>query len=289
MNLTQVDVFEVTTTLANDAFRFFTINGDWGSGLNYPYFINDGYTIDANFENASDGDSNFRFIGTPGLYAITVDGVNKTIAAVQVSQSLRIAVPGNHQGWDPPTAPQLEASSASTTDYEGYVWLDGGHKFVGPDSNGDFNWGNIDWGDDGSFTGILSVGSPTNLEAAPAGHYFIQVDTGALTYSEIKYNWSVTGDATPLGWPAGPDGTSGQDQDMTYDAVTGTWTITLDLAAGQLKFRANDAWAWNYGDTGADGSLENNGDNLVITAAGNYTVVLDLSTPRAYTYSVTLN
>ena len=121
MTLTQVDVFEVTTDLANDAFRFFTVNGDWGSGLNYPYFINDGYTIDANFEDAQDGDNNFRFIGTPGVYAITVDGVNKTITAVEVVASARIAVPGNHQGWDPPTAPQLEASSTSTTDYEGYV------------------------------------------------------------------------------------------------------------------------------------------------------------------------
>ncbi len=56
-----------------------------------------------------------------------------------------------------------------------------------------------------------------------------------------------------------------------------------------MKFRANDDWPWNYGDTGADGSLENDGDNIVVDTDGNYTIVLDLSTPRAYTYSVTLN
>ena len=280
MTLTQVDVFEVTTDLVNDAFRFFTVNGDWGSGLNYPFFINDGYTIDANFEDAQDGDNNFRFIGTPGVYAITVDGVNKTITVVEVVASSRIAVPGNHQGWDPPTAPQLEASSTSTTDYEGYVWLDGGHKFVGPDNNGDFAWGNIDWGDDGTTSGILAVDGESDIVATP-GHYFIQVDTGALTYSETMYQWGLIGDATPGGWAS--------DQDMTYDAGTSTWTITLDLVVGQIKFRANDDWPWNYGDTGADGSLENDGDNIVIDTAGNYTVVLDLSTPRAYTYSVILN
>ena len=288
MTLTEVDVFEVTTTLVNDAFRFFTVDGDWGSGLNYPSFINEGYTIDANFEDALDGDNNFRFIGSPGMYAIKVDGVNKTITATEIVQSARIAVPGNHQGWDPGSAPQLEASSTSSTDYEGYVWLDGGHKFVGPDANGDFDWGNTDWGDDGSFTGLLAVDGESDIVAAP-GHYFITADTGLLTYSETMYDWSLTGDATPLGWPAGPDGTSGQDHDMTYDDVTDTWTITLDLVVGVMKFRANDAWAWNYGDTGVDGSLENNGDNLIIDTAGNYTVVLDLSTPRAYTYSVTLN
>ena len=280
LNLTGVDVFEVTTNLINDAFRFFTINGDWGSGLNYPYFIDEGYTIDANFEDALDGDNNFRFIGSPGVYTIKVDGINKIISAVEIVQSTRIAVPGNHQGWDPTTAPQLEASSASETDYEGYAWLDGEHKFVGPDGSGNFNWGNIDWGDDNSFSGILLETGEVNCNVT-AGYYFIQADTNSLTYSETLYNWGLIGDATPDAWSS--------DQDMLYDAATATWTITLDLVVGQIKFRANDDWSWNYGDTGADGSLEIGGDNMIISTAGNYTVVLDLSTPRAYTYSVTLN
>lgn len=60
-------------------FRFFTTATDWGSGLNYPHFEGEGYTIDANFENANDGDSNFRFIGTSGQYYTTIDTLNKTI------------------------------------------------------------------------------------------------------------------------------------------------------------------------------------------------------------------
>jgi hypothetical protein len=60
-------------------FRFFTENANWGSGLNYPYFIDAGYTIDANFVNAQDGDSNFMFVGTAGNYLIKVDTNNKTI------------------------------------------------------------------------------------------------------------------------------------------------------------------------------------------------------------------
>lgn len=65
--------------LINDAFRFFTINGDWGSGLNYPYYESVGYTFDSNLENAMDGDSNFQFVGTPGEYFIEIDTVAKTI------------------------------------------------------------------------------------------------------------------------------------------------------------------------------------------------------------------
>ena len=60
-------------------FRFFTTATDWGSGLNYPHFEGEGYTIDVNFENAQDGDSNFRFIGTTGQYYTTIDTLNKTI------------------------------------------------------------------------------------------------------------------------------------------------------------------------------------------------------------------
>ncbi|WP_299556867.1 SusE domain-containing protein [Seonamhaeicola sp.] len=66
-------------TFGNDAFRFFTTEGDWGSGLNYPYYEGEGYTIDSDFANAMDGDSNFLFNGTPGTYLLTVDTVNKTI------------------------------------------------------------------------------------------------------------------------------------------------------------------------------------------------------------------
>ena len=33
----------------------------------------------ANFEDAMDGDNNFRFIGTTGQYYTTIDTVNKTI------------------------------------------------------------------------------------------------------------------------------------------------------------------------------------------------------------------
>lgn len=65
--------------LINDAFRFFSVNSDWGTGTNYPTYEGNGYTIDSNFSNAMDGDSNFSFDGTPGTYFLTVDDINKTI------------------------------------------------------------------------------------------------------------------------------------------------------------------------------------------------------------------
>jgi hypothetical protein len=70
----------VNFTSDGDAnFRFFTINGDWGSGRNYPWFVDEGYDIDSNFEDAMDGDNNFRFVGTSGSYVLTVDENSKVI------------------------------------------------------------------------------------------------------------------------------------------------------------------------------------------------------------------
>lgn len=74
-------VYSGSVTFANDAFRFFTdASLEWTSpSFNYPYYVNEGYTIDANFVDAVDGDNNFSFVGTPGTYTLTLDTVNKTI------------------------------------------------------------------------------------------------------------------------------------------------------------------------------------------------------------------
>lgn len=70
--------FEATVAFANETFRFFTKN-DWTSGLNYPYYLGEGYDIPDVFEDAQDGDNNFRFIGTPGTFKCTVNAFTKTI------------------------------------------------------------------------------------------------------------------------------------------------------------------------------------------------------------------
>ncbi|WP_420570912.1 SusE domain-containing protein [Kordia sp.] len=219
-------------------------------------------------------------IGTQDAQA-QVSGV-LTLNVTPYTTSLpQIAVPGNHQGWDPATAPTLASSEFGASDYEGYIWLETEYKFVAPDDAGNFAWGNTDWGDDGSFSGVLTEDGESNVQATP-GYYYLQVDTENLTYTASQYtNWGLIGSATPTGWDS--------DNDMTYDPATQTFSITIDLTADQIKFRANDGWDWNYGDDGADGSLNTGGADINVPEAGNYTVVLDLSNPRAYSYTLTLN
>jgi hypothetical protein len=77
------NVLTATTTFANDAFRFFTTEGDWSTGRNFPYYTNEGYKISSNFENANDGDNNFKFIGAPGVHRLKIDENTKVITTFQ--------------------------------------------------------------------------------------------------------------------------------------------------------------------------------------------------------------
>ncbi len=191
--------------------------------------------------------------------------------------------------WSPaPTLPVLAASGFGLTDFEGYVFMNvASPEFKILPTNTSFDG---DYGDDGSFSGALLQTGESNIQLSTPGYYKITANTGTLTYTTTLSNWAITGSATPLSWPAGPDGTVGQDQDMTYNPTTKKWSISIALSGGnQIKFRSNDRWTLNYGDTGADGSLNEGGDNINIATSGSYLVELDLSNPRAYTYTITAN
>ncbi|GMT44352.1 MAG: hypothetical protein IEMM0006_0184 [bacterium] len=182
-------------------------------------------------------------------------------------------VPGSYQGWDPANNKTVIASVKSDGKYEGYLYFpDAGTQFKFVKGT---TWSDPNWGDNGA-NGTLDPGGD-NITVADAGYYKVNVDLNKLTYSTVKTTWGIIGDATADGWNS--------DQNMTYDPTTGTWTATLDLTVGQIKFRANDSWDINYGDNGATGVLEEGGDNINITTAGTYIITLKLGAPD-YTYSI---
>lgn len=67
------------TNASGTAFRFFTTQGDWGSGRNYPWYVNQGYKIVSALTDAQDGDNNFKMNGPVGKYKLTIDSNRKTI------------------------------------------------------------------------------------------------------------------------------------------------------------------------------------------------------------------
>lgn len=220
-----------------------------------------------------------------------------TISVKPYSTALpKLAVPGNHQGWDPASAPLLAASAYGKTDFEGYVWLNGEFKFVAQSPNGTFAWpptGGPDFGDDGTFDNNIAETGESNINRAP-GYYRVRANTSSTAYGgdfpAMKYNvvpttWGIAGNATTNGW----DGSI----PMNYDSATKKWTIIATLSAQSapdngLKFKANGAWDINLGDSGADGSAEYGGTNIG-TSAGVYKITLDLSNPRDYKYTIVPN
>lgn len=212
----------------------------------------------------------------------------------------QLAVPGNHQSWDPPSAPRIASSGFGKTDYEGYVSLDGEFKFVGPDASGVYDWNaGPDYGDDGTFSGVLVETGESNINVS-AGYYRVKANTGAvsatnldgLTWSTTLVSWGIIGSATPTGWDS--------DTDMSYNSTTKKWSITIPLVEGEIKFRYNDTWnvgdaQYNLGlfDAGKTGQnyggedMSYGGGNISVATAGNYLVELDLSNPRAYKFTLT--
>lgn len=182
-----------------------------------------------------------------------------------------IYVAGGYQGWNPAEAPALYSANFDDN-YEGYVYMESATEFKFTKER---NWAGGDWGAGESEGTISETGG--NLSVSEGGYYKINVDVGDLTYSMLDTQWGVIGSATSGGWDS--------DQDMTYQPDQGVWTVTLDLTADEMKFRANDAWDLNYGDEGADGTLEAGAGNIPVEEAGTYLITLDLSS-YPYTYSL---
>jgi hypothetical protein len=140
------NVLVSSVDLTNDTFRFFTTSGDWGSGRNYPWYVAEGYKISSNLENANDGDSNFKFIGTPGMHRIKIDENTKTVTLAQGETAANsywlvgAATPG---GWSWSGNSETELGLIKDGVFEVPVTLKSGEAFrvfLGNNGTDDGNW-----------------------------------------------------------------------------------------------------------------------------------------------------
>ncbi len=186
-----------------------------------------------------------------------------------------LSVPGSYQGWDPSSRETVIFSRKNDEIYSGYVYFqDDGTEYKFTKG---WSW-DVNWGDDGLDGSLDPNGA--NIPITTAGMYFLVSDLNSFTHTNLKTDWGVLGDATPMGWDA--------DTDLVWDVDRKALTATLDLTVGVIKFRANDAWDLNFGDTFNNGLLEQDGDDIPIPEAGNYTIDLIL-TVGDYTYVLTKN
>jgi hypothetical protein len=110
------------------------------------------------------------------------------------------------------------------------------------------------------------------------GQYRLQVNLANSSYTATSVKWGIIGSATPGGWD--------KSTALTFDPADKKWKGRITMAAGEAKFRANDAWDINLGVTTA-GKMEYDAANIASPGPGDYDVVLDLNTPNSYTYSFT--
>lgn len=177
--------------------------------------------------------------------------------------------------WSPASSPQIKSTTTAPDKLEGYVYMSkasNNWKFATKPS-----WDGPNYGDD-NLSGVLNASAANNI-GSTAGYYKLNVDAAKMTYTAVATVWGVIGSASPKGWD--------EETALTYDPASKTWKGVMTLTTGEIKFRANKSWDYNYGSTVKDGkTLNAGGDNIAVTA-GTYTIVLDLSNPNAYTYSIT--
>lgn len=202
-----------------------------------------------------------RLKSAPAANAITYSNV-LTLTATPYSAASWVYAPGAYQGWSPATADSL-VSANSNGEYSGIIIFPAAQlEFkITPKKTWDLAYGVLG--------GVLSSdGSAGNLIAPKVGYQLVTVDLISKKYSIVDAKiWSITGSATPLGW--------GSDVDMKFiNDGKGTWKVTADLLAGEMKFRFDRAYTTNYGGSG--GNLVLDGGNIPVSAAGNYTITFDI-------------
>lgn len=250
-----------------------------GDTLTFADFNSKMIALEANMDVPNTID--FRVRGyVPQSDADTVysDPVTLTVSPYTAKDHLYLV--GQHNGWNNATANVMYRGLPGLK-YELYVYFDAvdqGFKLLPTLGSWD---GDI--GDDPANPGHLIADGEQNMTVANPGMWKITVDLQAMTWTALETEWSLIGDFN--NWAG--------DHPMTWDPDNQVLTATVSIpAAGGLKFRANADWQLNLGDTGADGTLKEGGDNIMIPEAGTYTITLNLNpegNPQAYTYTVTKN
>ena len=224
-----------------------TSQPDW-NGINYgPGSAAGIFSTD---NNAGD------IIAPKGYYKINTDATALTYTIVAtVWGVIGGASPG---GWDDETP--LTYDPASQT-WRGAMQMTAGDFKFRANHSWDYNYGST------AADATLDAGG-SNIPLPVGGDYYFTLDLShPNAYTYTANTWGLIGGAVPVtGWDS--------DQNMTWDDVNKAFTITIDLNAGDFKFRANDAWAVNLG--GDIAALTQDGANIALPAAGNYTISLYL-------------
>lgn len=254
---------KVTTTADKNWFKFYAgsnfVSKDWdsinkgalgckenGSEDTFGYIL---------YNGDSWGELQTPVIPGAGTWIVTLDMNNLTYT---VGKPV-LYMAGDANGW----ATNDYLAGEDGVHFTGFMFLNQkGFKFCTQPE-----WKGTNYGAD--FNTAADAANITITEEA--GYYKVDVDLESKSYVLTPITTiGIIGSASPNGWDS--------DVDMTYvpyNAETkelGYWEAKdITLASGEIKFRANDDWAINWG--GDTNALTQGGDNISVEA-GTYDIKL---------------
>ena len=254
---------KVTTTADKNWFKFYAgsnfVSEDWDSINKGALGCKENGSEDTFGYILYDGDS-WGELQTPvipgaGTWIVTLDMNNLTYT---VGKPV-LYMAGDANGW----ATNDYLAGEDGVHFTGFMYLNqNGFKFCTQPE-----WKGTNYGAD--FNTAADAANITMTEEA--GYYKVDVDLENKSYVLTPITTiGIIGSASPNGWDS--------DVDMTYvpyNAETkalGYWEAKdITLASGEIKFRANDDWAINWG--GDVNALTQGGDNISVDA-GTYDIKL---------------
>lgn len=254
---------KVTTTADKNWFKFYAgsnfVSEDWDSINKGALGCKENGSEDTFGYILYDGDS-WGELQTPvipgaGTWIVTLDMNNLTYT---VGKPV-LYMAGDANGW----ATNDYLAGEDGVHFTGFMYLNqNGFKFCTQPK-----WKGTNYGAD--FNTAADAANITMTEEA--GYYKVDVDLESKSYVLTPITTiGIIGSASPNGWDS--------DVDMTYvpyNAETkalGYWEAKdITLASGEIKFRANDDWAINWG--GDTNALTQGGDNISVEA-GTYDIKL---------------
>ena len=255
---------KVTTTADKNRFKFYA-GSKWDEGGDWK--IIDTGALGCKENGCEDGSGYIYYDGDSWgkLQTMVIPGAGTWIVTLDMNNlTYTVGKPvlymaGDANGW----ATNDYLAGEDGVHFTGFMFLNqNGFKFcTQPEWKGTNYGANFDTAGDAA--------NITMTEAA--GYYKVDVDLETKSYVLTPITTiGIIGSASPNGWDS--------DVDMTYvpyNAETkelGYWEIKdVTFTSGEIKFRANDDWAINWG--GDTNALTQGGDNISVDA-GTYDIKL---------------
>lgn len=225
------------------------------------------------------------------------DPVNVTVQVTSAEKKYpMIYVIGNFNDWKDGTTQELFDFAGTDTKYSGIVGFGGkaanGFKIRGSENGWDNALGN--WGLDGSkdvpaaesaTIDLISDGGSGDIKIYSKNFYNMTLDKTApsLTMNFSFNSIGVIGTAVG-GWDS--------DIDFQFNTEKQRFFLDITLVEGEIKFRADDDWALNWGVATPGVKMEkgilDGGENITVPA-GNYRIYLNFNNPEELSFELNAN